>query len=172
MREKMTLDAINALDRLQFEEAFRHIFEHSPWVATAAHDARPFATVAALHAAMVAAVHAAPPAARLALLRAHPELARPGPLTDASAAEQRSRGLDTLDAEAAARFAALNDAYRARFGFPFIIAVRGQRDREAIMAALQTRLGHAPAEEAAAALAEVAKIARFRLDDMVAEDRP
>ncbi len=167
MTGRITIAALNALPAAAFVARLAGIFEHSPWVAQAVLGVRPFADVAALHAAMTAAVAAAGPDARLALLRAHPELARPAPLTAASAAEQGGLGLDRLDAPEAARFAALNAAYRARFGFPFIIAVRGQRDRTAILAALTARLDHDAPTEQAAALAEVARIARFRLDDLI-----
>jgi 2-oxo-4-hydroxy-4-carboxy-5-ureidoimidazoline decarboxylase len=101
------------------------------------------------------------------LLQAHPELARPGVLTAASATEQGGMGLDRLTASKAAAFDGLNAAYRGRFGFPFIIAVRGQRDRSAIFAALSARVQNSPEREMAAALAEVVKIARFRLDDLI-----
>ena len=109
---------------------------------------------------------------QLRLLQAHPMLAqsRTGTLTAASAAEQAGIGLDRLAADETAVLDALNRAYRARFGFPFIIAVRGQRDRAAILAALQSRVGNAPDQERASALAEVAKIARFRLHDLIAEN--
>ena len=90
-------------------------------------------------------------------------------LTAASAAEQAGLGLDRLAADESAMFVAMNRAYRERFGFPFIIAVRGQRDRAVILAAMQARARNAPEQEQAAALAEVARIARFRLDDLIAE---
>jgi 2-oxo-4-hydroxy-4-carboxy-5-ureidoimidazoline decarboxylase len=148
------------------------VFEHSPWVAEAVADARPFAEIEALHAAMVAAVAAAPDR-HLALLQAHPELAgkpaRAGGLGAASAAEQASLGLDRLDGRETERFETANARYRARFGFPFIIAVRGQRDRRAILAALEQRLESDRASEIATALAEIGKIARFRLDALLAE---
>jgi OHCU decarboxylase len=104
-------------------------------------------------------------------VRAHPELAGKaaiaGDLTAESRAEQAGAGLDRLDAEESARFDALNAAYRGRFGFPFIIAVRGQRDRRAITAALETRMAAGETEEIETALGEVAKIAWFRLSDLV-----
>jgi 2-oxo-4-hydroxy-4-carboxy-5-ureidoimidazoline decarboxylase len=146
------------------------VFEHSPWVAERAWDARPFASVDALHAAMVAAVESAGETAQLALLCAHPELARPGPLTAASQGEQGGLGLDAVAGDEAARFAHANELYRARFGFPFIIAVRGQRDRGAILRAMEERLGNGPDEERRRALAEVGRIARFRLDDLLGDD--
>jgi 2-oxo-4-hydroxy-4-carboxy-5-ureidoimidazoline decarboxylase len=88
-------------------------------------------------------------------------------LTAASLAEQGGIGLDRLGTDEAAAFDSRNAEYRARFGFPFIIAVRGQRDRAAILSALSERLGHTPDDERACALAEVAKITRFRLDDLI-----
>jgi 2-oxo-4-hydroxy-4-carboxy-5-ureidoimidazoline decarboxylase len=171
MPPRHALAAVNALDLAGFTALLGGVFEHSPWIAAAACAARPFGSIADLHAAMLRVVDAASPAQRLALLRAHPVLAPPGGvvLTAASAAEQANAGLDRMAAAEAAAFDALNRAYRARFDVPFIIAVRGQRDRAAIVAALQARLGNDAAQEHAAALAEVAKIARFRLDDLLWE---
>lgn len=161
------LDTLNALGVDAFTAILSGIFEHSSWVAHAAWAARPFSSVPALHAAMVSVVANASAEEQLALLRAHPELAQKGPLTAASAAEQDGVGLQRLATGEADAFARSNAAYRSRFGFPFIIAVRGQRDRAAILAALSARLGNSPDQERAAALAEVAKIARFRLDDLI-----
>jgi len=159
---------LDLLSREEFIATLGGIFEHSPWVAEAVADARPFGTIAALHAAMVKVVMAAAPERQLALLQAHPELAgtlaRSGGLTAASAGEQAGLGLDRLDAAEIDRFDRANETYRARFGFPFIIAVKAQRDRRAILDALETRAGHDRATELATALAEVAKIARFRLE--------
>jgi 2-oxo-4-hydroxy-4-carboxy-5-ureidoimidazoline decarboxylase len=161
----MTLDN---LSREDFLATLGGIFEHSPWVAEAVVGARPFGSIERLHAVMVAAVTAASADRQLALLQAHPELAgklaRSGGLTAASAGEQAGLGLDRLDAAEIARFDRANEIYRARFGFPFIIAVKAQRDRRAILDALETRAGHDRATELATALAEVAKIARFRLE--------
>ena len=164
----MKLAELNALDAPGFIAALDGIFEHSPWVAARVAGLRPFASLDALHAAMLGAVAREGNAAQLALLRAHPVLARRATLTTASAAEQASQGLTSLDAQEAEMFARLNDDYLARFGFPFIIAVRGQRDRAAILAALHTRLGNTAEAEQEAALAEIGKIARFRLEDRIA----
>jgi 2-oxo-4-hydroxy-4-carboxy-5-ureidoimidazoline decarboxylase len=161
------LDTVNSLGEDAFTALLGGIFEHSSWVAQATFAGRPFASVPALHATMVSVVTNSGPERQLALLRAHPELARPGPLTEASSSEQGAMGLHRLAADEAAAFDSLNSTYRARFGFPFIIAVRGQRDRSAILAALAERVEHSRDEEIAAALAEVAKIARFRLDDLI-----
>jgi 2-oxo-4-hydroxy-4-carboxy-5-ureidoimidazoline decarboxylase len=164
---RIDLNTLNTLDADAFAAALGGIFEHSAWIARAAWPARPFGTVAALHATMVSVVVNAGEERQLTLLRAHPELARPGPMTVASVAEQGGMGLDRLAADEAAVFDRLNTAYRTRFGFPFIVAVRGQRDRAAILAALSARIRNDPEREMAAALAEVAKIARFRLDDLI-----
>ena len=159
---------LDRLSRADFVEKLGSIFEHSPWVAEGVADARPFGTIEELHAAMVAVVMAAGPERQLALLQAHPELAgklaRAGGLTQASAGEQASVGLDKLDEAEIARFDRANAIYRDRFGFPFIIAVKAQRDRRAILDAIETRATHDRATELATALAEVAKIARFRLE--------
>ena len=158
---------LNTLGVDAFTAMLGSIFEHSSWIARAAWAARPFASVTALHVTMVSIVANSGAERQLALLRAHPELAQAGPLTAASSAEQGGMGLDDLGSDEAATFNALNAAYRTRFGFPFIIAVRGQRDRAAILAALSARLQNLPDREQTIALAEVAKIARFRLDDLI-----
>jgi 2-oxo-4-hydroxy-4-carboxy-5-ureidoimidazoline decarboxylase len=165
---KHTLTEVNALEEEEFVALLGGVFEHSPWVARAAWPARPFASADALHAAMTAAVHAAGTDRQRALLAAHPELARRAPLTAVSAAEQARVGLDLLEASEMSRWAELNSTYRARFGFPFVIAVRSQSDQAAILAALAARLEHDEASEIATAIAEVAKIARYRLGDLIA----
>lgn len=162
-------EAFAASGRDAFVARFGAVFERSPWVAQRAWERRPFADTDALHAAMVAVVETAGSDEQLALLRAHPDLAgklaRAGALDAHSAAEQAGLGLDRLPAAEYERFDALNRAYRARFGFPFIVAVR-RHDRASLLAAFQRRLEHDPATERRAALAEVAAIARLRLSDM------
>src|SRR4029077_8560588 len=112
----------------------------------------------------------ATPAERIALLRAHPDLAgkaaRLGALTASSIAEQSSAGLDRLTDAEYERFQGLNTAYRERFGFPFIVAVR-RHDKASILAAFETRLGHSREQEIDAALAQVFDIARMRLDGLL-----
>ncbi|WP_156840302.1 2-oxo-4-hydroxy-4-carboxy-5-ureidoimidazoline decarboxylase [Novosphingobium aquimarinum] len=141
------------------------LFEHSPWVEERA-DARP--SSGDRHADLMAVVAEASDAERLALIRAHPELAGKAAvdrtLTDASAAEQASAGLDRLSPEEFERFHALNSAYRERFGFPFIICVR-LTDKAGILAAMEARLAHTREEEIATAIAEIGKITRLRLED-------
>jgi 2-oxo-4-hydroxy-4-carboxy-5-ureidoimidazoline decarboxylase len=171
MTATITLDALNRMDRDAFIGALGGIFEHSPWIPAAAYEFRPFASVQALHERMVAIVAAAGAEAGRGLLEAHPELggraAREKRLTAASAAEQGGAGLDRMAAAESARLDALNAAYRQRFGFPFIIAVRGQRDRRAILEAIEMRTQNSEADEIDTALREVAKIAWFRLSDLI-----
>ena len=166
----MTLEGLNRASRNELERALGGVFEQSPWVAARVVEARPFASVEALHAAMIAVVRRALREEQLALLRAHPDLAgratRARALTNASAAEQSSAGLDRLDDEEYERFGRLNAAYREKFGFPFIIAVR-RHDKKSILAAFEARLGNTPTQEMDGALAQVAEIARFRLAGLV-----
>ncbi len=157
------------LDEAGFMARFGHLFEHSPWVAERAYRYAPFADAAALHGAFMKVLAEAAPDDQLALLRAHPELAdkvaQAEGLTEDSAKEQASAGLDRLTAEEYARFHALNRAYRDRFGFPFIICVR-LHDRASIFSAMQARLGHEPETEFEAALAQVGMIVQLRMGDL------
>jgi OHCU decarboxylase len=168
----VALRALNAFDRAGFTDALGGVYERAPDVAAEAWSARPFATVAALHAAMVAVVRRFTAEQQLALLRGHPDLAgkaaRVGAMTEDSIAEQASAGLDRLTDDEYARFHRLNAAYRDKFGFPFIIAVR-RHDKAGILAAFERRLGHGREEEIEAALTEVAEIARLRLEGLVSE---
>lgn len=163
----MTIDELNAADRDAFVAALGHVFEHSPWIAAAAWERRPFADRAGLHAAMTAVVDAAPPERQLALIAAHPDLAGESLLTASSRGEQRAAGLDRLDAGQRARFAQLNERYRERFGFPFVICAR-DHDAASILAALERRTERTREDEIGAALGEIVKIARLRIQDAVA----
>ncbi|MGI3776803.1 MAG: 2-oxo-4-hydroxy-4-carboxy-5-ureidoimidazoline decarboxylase, partial [Janthinobacterium lividum] len=162
----LTLDELNAMPAQDFAAALDGIFEDAPWVARQAAAARPFATVTALHEAMLGAVRAAPPEQVLAFLRGHPELSGPtalaGALGEASAAEQRALGLD----RPADDLAALNAAYGARFGIPFIVCVR-RHTRLSLVAQFRRRLDLDPAAERATALEEIGHITRLRLVDRV-----
>ncbi len=165
------LAAVNGLDRTAFVALLGGVFEHAAWVAEGAWAARPFASVRALHAAMIGVVRDAPEARRLAFLNGHPELAgaeaRARSMTADSASEQGSAGLERMPQADAEAFDRMNPAYRERFGFPFIIAVRG-RGRAEILSIFAQRLARGRAEEEAAALAEIGAITRMRLDRLVA----
>jgi len=148
-------------------DPFLGLFEHSPWVVARAFSAAPFPDKTALHAALMRVVEDATEAEQLALIRAHPELgAREVPLTEASQAEQQGAGLRALSPEEFARFTALNAAYREKFGFPFIICVRLQPGKAAILEAFAKRLENDSDVEKAQALREIGSITWLRLQDM------
>lgn len=164
------LAALSAMPQAEFVARLGDIFEHSSWIAERAWAARPFAGIEALHAAMVAAVDHASEAEQLGLIRAHPELAgkeaAAGTLTAASTGEQRGAGLDQCSADEIQRLRGLNAAYRERFGFPFVIAVKGL-SRYQIMDAVETRLKNDRATEFRTCLEQIGRIARFRLDALL-----
>ncbi|GBQ55266.1 hypothetical protein AA16373_0408 [Komagataeibacter swingsii DSM 16373] len=165
------MDRVNGASAVRFVELFGPIYEHSPWIAQRAYAHRPFADMAAMLAAMRHELDRATEAEKMALIRAHPELAqRMGvdpTLTSASAAEQASAGLDRLTPEEFATFRALNDAYTAKFGIPFIICVR-RSDKDGILNGMRARLENTPGAEQQAALREINKIAALRLADVLA----
>jgi len=165
-----TVDYLNACTVDAFVAEIGFAFEESPWIARSAAARRPFADRHALHAAMMAAVEGASDEAKVALIAAHPDLAgrvaREGRLTAASAAEQAGAGLGALTPAETARFDADNGAYRARFGFPFVICAR-ENTKATILDALARRCKNERTTEIATALAEIAKIARLRIEDAV-----
>lgn len=162
----MTLNQVNALEPDAFMTSFGDVAEHSPWVARHAASARPFASREAMIAAFSAAVRAASHAAQLALIRAHPDLATKARLTGDSTREQAGAGLNSLDAEEFTRFIHLNERYKARFDFPFIFAVKGATKHQ-VFAAFAERIDNNPEDEFATALAQIARIFRFRIEDRV-----
>jgi len=166
----MTLDELNALDAREFVSVLDGVFEHSPWIVARTLDARPFASVDALHDALLATLERATTDEQLALLRAHPELAGKAAiartLTPSSTSEQASAGLDACTPTEFAELGALNERYRERFGFPFIIAVRGL-DRRQVIAALANRVTRTRDVEFREALAQVGQIARLRVEALL-----
>jgi 2-oxo-4-hydroxy-4-carboxy-5-ureidoimidazoline decarboxylase len=170
-----TLAQLNACDRPAFASALGHLFEHSPWVAEDTWSRRPFRDAAHLHAELCATMRTAGTARQLALIQAHPDLAgrlaRENQLTAESTREQASAGLSRLTEAELAEFQELNDAYRRKFNFPFIICAR-LNAKDAIVAAMRARLANPPAAEHAAALAEIEKIAWLRLQDALQPAAP
>jgi len=159
----------SSLNREDFVEAFADIYEHSPWVAEQAYDlgqGTDLDDIETLHARMSDILLSADHATQLALINAHPDLAGKaavqGQLTEASTNEQAGAGIHQCTAEEFARFTELNDAYKAKFAFPFIMAVKGS-NRHQILAAFETRIHNSADTEFACALAEINKIAMFRL---------
>jgi 2-oxo-4-hydroxy-4-carboxy-5-ureidoimidazoline decarboxylase len=171
---QVSLSDLNTCGKADLVAHLGNIFEYSPWIAEQAAAARPVAGVNALFAAMKAVVEHAPEDKQLALIKAHPDLAnktqRAG-LTAESNAEQNSVGLDRLsDAEFAA-FERVNNAYRTKFGFPYIICVRRQT-KDSILRDFERRLPNDQATEVKASIAEICRIAALRLDQLVtSEDR-
>lgn len=163
---------INESDETAFVDLLGGIFEHSPWVAARAYMLRPFTSLANLHEAMVHIVRQAPEEMRLELLRQHPELAGreadAGTLTDDSKREQAGAGLNQCTAGELLTIKSLNQAYRAKFDFPFIIAVTGL-DKYQIIAAMENRLNNSIENEFDTAIGEVEKIARIRIDALIDE---
>lgn len=159
------------LDRAAFVAAFGGIYEHSAWVAERAFDeGQPLPdAIEALHQRLSAQVARASHAEQLALIQAHPDLAGraalAGELTAASTSEQAGAGLDQCTPDELARFTGYNDAYREKFGFPFIMAVKGS-NRHLILAAFEERLPNTPEQEFQRALAEIDRIALFRLQTL------
>lgn len=169
----ISLPELNAATREFFVGHLGGVFEHSPWVAERVYDHRPFVTCDALHAAMVAAVEAAGAEQQVALLRAHPELAGraavQGEMTEHSTQEQGGSGLLNCSPEEFARLQELNRAYGKRFGFPFIIAVRGL-DRAAVIEAFGRRLENSREAEMAEALRQIARITGLRIAGLVQDE--
>jgi len=169
------LSDLNACSKYDFVAALANIFEYSPWIAEQAAAGRPFAGVTQLFDAMKAAVERAAPELRLALIKAHPDLAdktqRAAGLTEESSAEQNSLGLDRLsDAEYEA-FERVNNAYRAKFGFPYIVSVR-RHTKDSVLRDFARRLPNDPATETQKSIEEICRIAALRVDLLVAsEDR-
>ena len=173
MAATLNLDHLNTASRADFTRLLDGIYEHSPWIAERAWDARPFATLEALKQALVAALRASTREEQLGLIRAHPELAGKAmvarTLTAESTNEQGKAGLTHCTPEEFARIQQLNAGYNEKFGFPFILAVRGPRgvglDKRQIIAAFERRLQHHPDFEFAEALRNIHRIAEIRLAD-------
>lgn len=164
---RLSMAEVNAMDRAMFVARFGGVYERSPWVAEAAWISAPFASLAALESAVRAAVDASEPEQQLELLRLHPRLGTRQPLSGYSRSEQAGAGL--LETELAERreLERLNRAYEDKFGFPFIVAVRGAT-LGAILDSCTARINHDAPAEFAESLRQVHKIARFRLTDLVA----
>jgi 2-oxo-4-hydroxy-4-carboxy-5-ureidoimidazoline decarboxylase len=163
----LELRTINAMDRASFTAALGAIFEHSPWVAEAAWAERPFASVEALHTAMMSAVHGCGRTRQIEFLRGHPELSagavRAGALTSDSLDEQKSAGLGVLSTADEEVLACMNKAYARRHGFPFIACVR-HYTKTGLFAELASRTRREPGQDLAEALRQIGFITRLRLD--------
>ena len=168
---RLPIKAVNAFDATAFAARFGDVAEDSPWIAEAACETRPFIDREAMVDAFSAAIRTAAHPQQLALLRAHPDLAGraavAGDVAAESRREQAGAGLDRLTVGEFVRFQDLNARYRERFGFPFILAVKGAT-KHAILAAFEARLDNDAETERATALANVERIVRFRIEARVA----
>ena len=162
-----SIDQINRMEQVDFVDLLGAVFEETPEVAEKVWRDRPFQDVSDLHQKMIAVVNNMTAAEQIRLIQAHPELGSRGEMAKASVQEQAGAGLSQLDQSDYERIQALNHAYREKFGFPFVMAVKGF-DRSDIVAAFESRLsGDDQVAEQQRSLAEIYKIARFRLDDLI-----
>jgi len=174
----LTLETLNAADEAGFTALLDGVYEHSPWIAARAWARRPFATLAQLKRGLVEAVREASREEQLRLIRAHPELAGKAmvakSLTAESTNEQNKAGLTNCTPEEFATIQKLNADYNAKFGFPFILAVRGPRglglQKAEIIATFARRLANGPDFEFAEALRNIHRIAEIRLDDKFGQE--
>jgi 2-oxo-4-hydroxy-4-carboxy-5-ureidoimidazoline decarboxylase len=171
-RPRLELPEVNTLDRDAFAAALGAICENAGWIVERSWESRPFASVAALHRAVMAVIHALPREMQIDFLRGHPDLAGTaaiaGKMTEHSKLEQAGAGLRRLSPEEFARFDRLNRTYRERFGFPCIIALR-KHTKDSILATFERRLANEESEELETGLAEVGDIIGFRLASLVAD---
>ena len=162
-KEQFTIAQINQMSQKEFTEALGEIWEDTPEIAQQTWQAKPFANVDNLYQAMVAVVNRMSDAEKLALIKAHPDLGSKAKMAEASVQEQAGVGLDRLSEAEYQRFQTLNQAYKDKFGFPFIVAVK-YHTKETILEAFETRLENNLDREKQQALTEISKIARLRLD--------
>lgn len=163
-----SLTELNQMDQPAFTAALGSVFEDTPAIAHTAWHQRPFPTIKSLHDCMIEIVQSMSLADQLVLINAHPDLGSRVQMAVASLQEQSGAGLDRLTPEEYSRFQTLNQTYRTKFGFPFIMAVAGQT-KEQILTAFTQRLDHAKSTEIQQALQEIGKIAGLRLKAWVNE---
>lgn len=165
-----TISELNQLEKEPFVNEVGPVFEHSPWIAERTWEERPFDSIDDLHAELVATVHRASEEEQVELIRAHPDLvgraAREGTLTPESQREQAGAGLGDLSADEVEQFETYNRAYHERFSFPFVICAR-ENKKERILEAFPERLRNEREDEIQTALAEISKIAWYRLEERV-----
>jgi 2-oxo-4-hydroxy-4-carboxy-5-ureidoimidazoline decarboxylase len=164
-----SISELNRVSREEFVRWVGPVFEHSPWIATAAAEKRPFADLDSLNRQLCQVAREAPEAQQLALIQAHPDLGQRGALTAESTREQASAGLDQLAQNQRAAIQSQNQAYRAKFGFPFVICAR-LNNQDSILDALSRRLANSREQEIQTALEEIFKIAQLRLRDLCQPD--
>ncbi len=161
-----SIEQLNQMNQEAFVEALGAVFEDTPAIAHQTWNDRPFRDVADLHQKMVQVVNGMSSDEQLALIKAHPDLGSRAKMAEASVQEQAGVGLDRLSPEEYQRFQSLNQAYKTKFGFPFIIAVKNHT-KASILNAFEQRLQNSIEAEKQQALSEIAQIAHFRLEAIV-----
>jgi OHCU decarboxylase len=171
----LTFELTNEISREEFVRRVGPVFEGSPWVAERASERRPFGDFGELRDALVDEMYQAGEDGRVALIRAHPDIAGKaalaGGLTPESAGEQSSAGLDRLSPKEYREFTRMNNEYRERFGLPMVVCVR-EHDKDSILRFARERLQNSHEEEIETALGEISKIATLRLRDLIREESP
>ena len=166
MNKQYAIAQLNNMSQEEFAAALGEIWEETPEIAVRAWHNKPFEDVNALYRAMVAVVDSMGKAQQLALIKAHPDLGSKAKMAEASVKEQSRVGLDRLSESEYERFQSLNQAYKDKFGFPFIVAVK-YHTKESILEAFETRLKNSPEREKQQALSEISKIAKLRLETLI-----
>ena len=164
--QQYAIAQLNQMSQAEFTAALGEIWEETPEIANQAWHSKPFEDVTALYEAMVAVVERMSEAEQIALIKAHPDLGSKAKMAEASVKEQAGVGLDSLSESEYQRFQSLNQAYKDKFGFPFIIAVK-YHTLKSILEAFETRLKNSPEQEKQQALTEIGKIARLRLETSI-----
>lgn len=164
-----SLTEINQMTQTEFVRCCGHIFEETPAITQKTWTVRPFVSLDDLYEKMVAVVHKMTLDEKLTLIRAHPELGSRVQMAASSVQEQASAGLDQLNAEDYQQIRSLNEAYKDKFDFPFVVAVKGLTVVD-ILADMEARVDSNEAEEIVRSLSEIYKIARFRLEALIDEN--
>ncbi|HWO96577.1 MAG TPA: 2-oxo-4-hydroxy-4-carboxy-5-ureidoimidazoline decarboxylase [Bacillus sp. (in: firmicutes)] len=162
----ITMNALNEIPMLEFVETLKDICEHSPWVIERLEELRPFSSRAALYEQMITVVKTASEREKLNLIKAHPHLGTRKPISSFSQSEQKDAGLSQLSDAEYELLLDMNKEYVHRFGFPFILAVRG-KNKDEILQAMQDRLKNSKEQEFNQALSEIYQIIRFRIEDQI-----
>lgn len=157
---------LNQMSQSEFVERLGAVFEETPTIAQQVWDQRPFADVDDLHQKMTAIVKTMSQTDQLRLIRAHPDLGSKAKMAEASVQEQSGVGLDRLSSQEYARFQSLNQAYKDKFGFPFIVAVKNH-SKSSVLYTFDQRLKNSLSAEITQALIEISTIAHFRLMNLI-----
>ncbi|MEM8719644.1 MAG: 2-oxo-4-hydroxy-4-carboxy-5-ureidoimidazoline decarboxylase [Cyanobacteria bacterium P01_G01_bin.39] len=166
MNNQYTIAQLNQMSQEEFTAALGEIWEETPDIASRAWHSKPFKDLEALYQAMVAVVNRMSDHEQLALIKAHPDLGSKAKMAEASVQEQVGIGLDRLSKSEYQRFQNFNQAYKDKFGFPFIVAVK-YHTKESILEAFETRLNNTQVQEKQQALSEISKIAKLRLESLI-----